>query len=601
MGDPVRAPDGIVESESAGGAVRGAEAGHPASVAHRPALPGTLHPRLQDVPVGALDGAAADGETLLAQQAVLHSVQVRPVVADQVVERLQRVRLVASALLHLRDALHQLGDDRLRALGEQRLGALLPEREVGTLLAEQDLSAVDGVLHGVVPVEDLHCIRGELIGQRPVARSSVPDPNDQRDLVDLLDVQRFLEDRGKFAEAVDHRDVAGAFPHWPVGVAVVAIDHAHLSFLPRFGAADWQQTAVGLDDQDFCRRLSRLELFLQLALVGRLALSADSSDHPAQEVLRNRLLVVQIPAGRTLAVDVVDGEVEHALLHLAGQLTLFGEVEEAIHRVEAVLALLAVVVVALEGDRAREATHCALPVAHLYRRPLSAFRTRLAGRLLWFRPAEHRLDPLIAAVPFELLDREFHVRHRHVVPVRLFGVTAGQLLQQLVLREGPKALFACHSRDRSQWDRRCEAPLRKRSKSLRLFSAPKEKPQSGRAPTPDGCQGHALASIPTWPLVSSLPIAPPTSAKWKKGSSYATSFSPDHRRWPGTHGRSSSRRTAPFVTSCARPSACSGTAFRMETWGRSSRKRSRCSSTTRKPHFGVPVPSWDGSAPRRQD
>ena len=182
------------------------------------------------------------------------------------------------------------------------------------------------MLHGVVPVEDLHCIRGELIGQRPVARSSVPDPNHQRDLVDLLDVQRFLEDRGKFAEAVDHRDVAGAFPHWPVGVAVMAIDHAHLRFLPRLRAADGQQAAVGFDHQHFSRRLARLELFLQLALVGRLALSADPSDHPAEEVLGDGLLVMQVPASGALPVDVVDGEVEDTLLHLAGQLAFLGQV-----------------------------------------------------------------------------------------------------------------------------------------------------------------------------------------------------------------------------------------------------------------------------------
>src|SRR5882762_8719944 len=96
---PVGAPDGVVESERPGGAVCGAEPGHPAGVAQCPALAGALHSRLQHVTVGALDCAAPDRETLLAEQAVLHSLEIPPVVSDQVIERLQGV--VASALFHL--------------------------------------------------------------------------------------------------------------------------------------------------------------------------------------------------------------------------------------------------------------------------------------------------------------------------------------------------------------------------------------------------------------------------------------------------------------------------------------------------------------------
>src|SRR6202011_739211 len=111
-----RAPDRVVEAERTRGAVGGAESGHPAGVAQRPALPGAFHPRLQHVAMRALDGTAADGQSLLAQQAVVHPSLVVAVVADQVVERLQRLGPVPSPLLHLGDALHQLGNDRVGTL-----------------------------------------------------------------------------------------------------------------------------------------------------------------------------------------------------------------------------------------------------------------------------------------------------------------------------------------------------------------------------------------------------------------------------------------------------------------------------------------------------
>jgi hypothetical protein len=84
-----------------------------------------LHARLEYVPVRALDGAAADGQSFLAQQTVVHAPLVVAVVPDEVVERLQRFCPVAAALLHLRDALHQLRDDGVWPFGEQRLGASL--------------------------------------------------------------------------------------------------------------------------------------------------------------------------------------------------------------------------------------------------------------------------------------------------------------------------------------------------------------------------------------------------------------------------------------------------------------------------------------------
>src|SRR5712664_3018042 len=99
-------------------------------------------------------------------------------------------------------------------------------------------------------------------------------------------------------------------------------------------------------------------------------------------------------AGRALAVDIVDREVEDSLFHLAGQVALFGKAEEAVDGIEAVLAVLAVVVVALEGDRAREAPHLAFPVANFHRGALPALGARLPGRLLRLHPAEHRLDAL---------------------------------------------------------------------------------------------------------------------------------------------------------------------------------------------------------------
>src|SRR5437899_4299215 len=139
----VRAAYGVVESERTGGAVGGAETRHPAGVAQGPALAGTLHPRLQHVTVRALDCAAANRQSLLPQQPVVHPSLVGAVIADQIVECLQSVGPVASTLLHLRDALHQFGDGCARAFGKQRLRALLTERETGAFFVEEEIDAID--------------------------------------------------------------------------------------------------------------------------------------------------------------------------------------------------------------------------------------------------------------------------------------------------------------------------------------------------------------------------------------------------------------------------------------------------------------------------
>ncbi len=118
------------------------------------------------------------------------------------------------------------------------------------------------------------------------------------------------------------------------------------------------------------------------ALVSLFALSADASDDAAEEVLRDGLLAVQVPARRALAVPVFDGEVDDTLLPLARQLTFIGKAEETVHRIEAVLALLAVAVVPLEGDRAREAPHGALSIASFHRNPIPAPRAGFPRRLI---------------------------------------------------------------------------------------------------------------------------------------------------------------------------------------------------------------------------
>src|SRR2546429_8675019 len=80
-------------------------------------------------------------------------------------------------------------------------------------------------------------------------------------------------------------------------------------------------------------------------------------------------------------------------------------------------------------------------------------------------------------------------------------MTAGEFLQQLLFREGPEALLACHSRRPITSVRRWEAPMRKGSKSLRLFSAPQEKPQLGRKPRAwnvrGGCYAHQMGEACT--------------------------------------------------------------------------------------------------------
>src|SRR5207253_2191901 len=62
------------------------------------------------------------------------------------------------------------------------------------------------------------------------------------------------------------------------------------------------------------------------------------------------------------------------LLHFARQLAFLREVEEAVNRIEGVLALLAVVIVAFEGNWPGEAAHRVFPVTSLHRDPLAALR-----------------------------------------------------------------------------------------------------------------------------------------------------------------------------------------------------------------------------------
>ena len=84
---------------------------------------------------------------------------------------------------------------------------------------------------------------------------------------------------------------------------------------------------------------------LKHLLVGHFAVRAHSRHDAAKQIVGSRGAVVQPPARRALAVDVVEGEIEDALLHLCGDLALFRKLKRAVDGVEAELARLAEVAI----------------------------------------------------------------------------------------------------------------------------------------------------------------------------------------------------------------------------------------------------------------
>jgi len=81
------------------------------------------------------------------------------------------------------------------------------------------------VLDGVIPVEDLHRVGAELVGERPVACGTVADPDHRSDLVDVLDLERLFQHGRECAEAVHHRDAARCAWKWLVRGDVVPVRH----------------------------------------------------------------------------------------------------------------------------------------------------------------------------------------------------------------------------------------------------------------------------------------------------------------------------------------------------------------------------------------
>src|SRR6476646_5806689 len=77
-----------------------------------------------------------------------------------------------------------------------------------------------------------------------------------------------------------------------------------------------------------------LQLFLQAPLFGHFALTADAGHDAPKQVVRDGHLIVQVPADGRVAVCVVDGEVEHPLLHLSGELAVFGQPQHSVERVK---------------------------------------------------------------------------------------------------------------------------------------------------------------------------------------------------------------------------------------------------------------------------
>lgn len=147
---------------------------------------------------------------MLAEEPVLHPLSVVSVVAREVIERREAFGAVSSASrLGEWKTGHEFGDDCFDITGRQEcLRACLPQREPRAFLAEEDLPAIDGVLYGVMPVEHLNRIGRELVGEEPVRRSTIGQPDDGRCVLDRLDVQRFLEQRREFRLSADERNVA---------------------------------------------------------------------------------------------------------------------------------------------------------------------------------------------------------------------------------------------------------------------------------------------------------------------------------------------------------------------------------------------------------
>ena len=74
--------------------MRRAELCHLPRVLQVPPLSGSLHPDLQDVAMSAFGRSPSDGEAALPEEPIAHPLLVASVVADQVVERFERVGLV---------------------------------------------------------------------------------------------------------------------------------------------------------------------------------------------------------------------------------------------------------------------------------------------------------------------------------------------------------------------------------------------------------------------------------------------------------------------------------------------------------------------------
>lgn len=141
---------------------------------------------------------------------------------------------------------------------------------------------------------------------------------------------------------------------------------------------------------------------------------------------------------------------------------------------EAVLARIAIVMVALERDRTRQAPHRALPVARLHGDPLAAPRTRLRGRLFRLHPRKHHRDRRLCCLALQLLRGELHLAHRHALAEALVRVAAGELLEEILLRELLQRSF--------------ESP----AELTQPRSATEEIPQGGRAPDTERCRLNVI-------------------------------------------------------------------------------------------------------------
>ncbi len=142
---------------------------------------------------------------------------------------------------------------------------------------------------------------------------------------------------------------------------------------------------------------------------------AHSRHDAAKQIVGSRGAVVQPPARRALAVDVVEGEIEDALLHLCGDLALFRKLKRAVDGVEAELARLAEVAIpvsvsvpAMERSaRVRSFAFTGTRFAHFgHRFAVGASRGMHANR----RESTQGAGIFQAVC---LPDGELHLRHRH--------------------------------------------------------------------------------------------------------------------------------------------------------------------------------------------